>query len=95
MISVFPAWFIFRYLKYPKNCALMKEDIVISEPPSTYTHFKSLNFMLLGKEVVEKMILVLEKSLIFSQKFCMNHALYFTDISRDILANKQETLNKT
>ena len=51
--------------------------------------------MLLGKEVVEKMILVLEKSLIFSQKFCMNHALYFTDIFRDILANKQETLNKT
>ena len=30
------AWFIFLYLRYPKNCVLMKEGIVISEPPSTY-----------------------------------------------------------
>ena len=28
------------------------------------------------KEVLEKTILVLEKSLIFSQKFCVNHVTY-------------------
>ena len=28
--------FIFRYLKYPRNRALMKEGITMSEAPSTY-----------------------------------------------------------
>ena len=35
MISVFPAWFIFRNLTYPFNRSLLEEVIAISEPPST------------------------------------------------------------
>ena len=35
MISVFLAWFIFRYLTYPFNRSLLKEGFAISEPPST------------------------------------------------------------
>ena len=34
--------------------------------------------MLLGKKSREKMILVLEKSLIFPKKLCMNHARIVT-----------------
>ena len=36
MISVFPAYFIFRHLNYPRNCALMKAGVAIGEPPSSY-----------------------------------------------------------
>ena len=54
----FPAWFIFCYLKYLRNRALIKEGIAISKPPSTLKVFTSCYW---GKEV-------LEKSLIFSQK---------------------------
>ena len=57
MISVFPVHFL--NLKYPKHCALMKEGVVILASPPPPMHFKSLNFMLLGKEVLEKTILVL------------------------------------
>ena len=46
-------------------------------PPSTLKVFTSSYW---GKEVLEKIILVLEKSLnspwFFSQKFCMNHGYY-------------------
>ena len=35
MISVFLAWFIFRYLTYPFNRSLLKEGFAISDPPST------------------------------------------------------------
>jgi len=43
----------------------MKEGIAISEPPSTLKVFTSCYW---EKEVLGKLILVLEKSLIFSQK---------------------------
>ena len=41
MISGFPAWFIFRYLKYPWNRALMNVGIAISEAP---LHLRILKF---------------------------------------------------
>ena len=40
-------------------------------------HFKSLYSVLLGKEVCEKMILVLEKSLIYSQKILYEPCFVF------------------
>ena len=45
MISGFPAWFIFRYLKYPWNRALMNVGIAISEPPARpLFHLRILKF---------------------------------------------------
>ena len=44
--------------------------------PPPPAHFKGIYFMLQvywGKEVLEKMIWVLEKSLFFSKRFCMNY----------------------
>ena len=46
----------------------MKAGIAIREPPSTYTILKVFTSCYWGKEVLEKMILVLEKSLIFFPK---------------------------
>ena len=68
VISVFPAYFIFHHLNYPRNRAVMKAGIAIREPPSTYTILKVFTSCYWGKEVLEKMILVLEKSLIFFPK---------------------------
>ena len=65
MISVFLAWFIFRYLTYPFNRSLLKEGFAISDPPPPPVHFKSLYFMLLKSpwKVLD----------FFPKKFCMNH----------------------
>ena len=68
VISVFPAYFIFHHLNYPRNRAVMKAGIAIREPPSTYTILKVFTSCYWRKEVLEKMILVLEKSLIFFPK---------------------------
>ena len=54
----------------------MKEGIAISIPPTPPMHFKSIYFMLLGKEVLKKMIKVLEKSSIFSQQILYEPWVY-------------------
>ena len=66
MILVFLAQFIFHYLKNPRNCEERYCNKQTPLPPPT--HFKGLYFMLLGKKIPWKMILVLENSLSFSQK---------------------------
>ena len=55
------------------NCALMKEGIAISKPPLHLLILKVFTSYYFGKEVLEKMILVPEKSLIFPKNFYMNH----------------------
>ena len=77
MFSMFPEWLIFRYLKYPSNRAFLGEGIAIRNLPSTYEFERFLVHAILcqitGKKVLEKIVLLLKKSLIFSPEFCMNH----------------------
>ena len=59
MISVFLAQFIFRYLRYPRNPASLREGIAMSKPYPTL-NLKGLFVMsfyvkLQGKEVLEKL----------------------------------------
>lgn len=75
---MFPAWqFIFRYLKFSRNRAFMGGWYCNKQPPPPLpTDLKCLYFIsfyvkLQEKQVLEKLILVLEKSLIFPHKFCM------------------------
>ena len=67
---MFPEWLIFRYLKYPSNRAFLGEGIAIRNLPSTYEFERFLVYAILcqitGKKVLEKIFLLLKKSLIFS-----------------------------
>ena len=69
---MFPEWLIFRYLKYPSNRAFLGEGIAIRNLPSTYEFERFLVHAILcqitGKKVVEKIVLLLKKSLIFSHR---------------------------
>ena len=77
LFSMFPEWLIFRYLKYPSNRAFLGEGVAIRNLPSTYEFERFLVHSILcqitGKKVLEKIVLLLKKSLIFPPKFCMNH----------------------
>ena len=77
MISVFLAQFIFRYLRYPRNPASLREGIAMSKPYSNFEFERSFRHVILcqitGERSPWKVILVLEKSLISPPKFCMNH----------------------
>ena len=72
MFSMFPEWLIFRYLKYPSNRAFLGEGVAIRNLPSTYEFERFLVHAILcqitGKKVLEKIVLLLKKSLIFSPK---------------------------
>ena len=79
LISMFPRKFIFCYLKCPRNPASRGKVLRLANPPPS-TNLKGLYFMsfyvkLQGKEVCWKLIFVLEKSLTFLPKFCLNHVL--------------------
>ena len=78
MISVFPAWSIIPYLKYPSNRTLMKESIAISDTLLHLRILKVFTSCYWGKEVLDKVILVLD---FFSQKFCMTMQLQTVMIS--------------
>ena len=81
---MFLAWqFIFRYLKFSRNRAFMGEWYCNKQPPPPLpTDLKCLYFIsfyvkLQEKQVLEKLILVLENSLIFPHKFCMKSFAVF------------------
>ena len=69
LFSMFPEWLIFRYLKYPSNRAFLGEGVAIRNLPSTYEFERFLVHSILcqitGKKVLEKIVLLLKKSLIF------------------------------
>ena len=58
MISMFPAWFIFLYLKYARNPAFLGEGTAVTNLKGLY--FMSFYVKLQGKEVLEKLFLVLD-----------------------------------
>ena len=72
MISVFLAQFIFRYLRYPRNPASLREGIAMSKPSSNFEFERSFRHVILcqitGERSPSKVILVLEKSLISPPK---------------------------
>ena len=76
-----PGMFIFRYLKYPRNRALLKEGIEICEPPLHLLILKVFTSYYWGKEILEKIILVLKKTLTFFQKILFEPCRCMRDFS--------------
>ena len=70
-------------MKYPRNRAFLGEGIAISKP-LLRTNLKDLYFVSFYVKVQEKE--VLEKSLFFPKKFCINHVS-----EREVTASAQET----
>ena len=73
MILVFVAYFIFCYLKYPNDELCLNEGRYCNKQTPLHLFLKVFTSYYFGKEVLEKMILVPEKSLIFPKNFYMNY----------------------